>query len=298
MNRRRFLQQAGCVLAGTACAGAAFGQKPTVTLTGEIGITTGTFSKHLNPTSGGPGRTLLDLPRLMREELDLKVIDLMTASFPSLAPDYLDRLRAAADAAGCHLSNLKMNQPGFDLANPDERIRHQAIDEYKRTMTAAARLGVRWVRPISGRAKGASFKPIALAYRALIKHGAPLGITLLIENVGWIKGDTEAIPAIIKEVGPGLRAQPDIGNWDDAVRYEGLAKAFPLAASCDFKAFALQAEGHHAAYDLRRCFQIGWDAGFRGPWCIEHFNDDFVVLLKELKVLRDLLRGWIKTGGR
>jgi hypothetical protein len=44
---------------------------------------------------------------------------------------------------------------------------------------------------------------------------------------------------------------------------------------------------------LRVDFQIGWDAGFRGPWCLEHAHADFPQLLRELGVLRDLLRGWM-----
>jgi hypothetical protein len=45
---------------------------------------------------------------------------------------------------------------------------------------------------------------------------------------------------------------------------------------------------------LRKCFDIGWRACFRGPWCFEHFHDDLGILLKEMVLLRDWLRQWIK----
>ncbi len=298
MNRRAFLQQAVGSVAASTLGFRAVAAESDGSLAAEIGITTGTFSKHLASAPNDGKLALLDLPRLMRDELDIRVIDLMTATVPSLTPDYLDRLRAAADRAGCVLTNLKMNQSGLDIASPDEPARRAALDEYKRTMTAAARLAVRWVRPLPGRAKGVDFTRLASSYRELIEHGARLGITLLIENIGWIKDDAGAIPAIVKEVGAGLRAQPDTGNWTDAARYDGLVKAFPLAASCDFKALKLEPDGSHPAYDLKRCFQIGWDAGFRGPWCLEHSHEDFQTLLRELKLLRDHLRDWIGTGGR
>lgn len=237
---------------------------------------------------------LLDLPKLMREELDLRVIDLMTATLVSLEPGYCEQLRATADRAGCVLTNLKMNNPGLELGSADEAKHRHALAEYQRTMDAAARLGVRWVRPLPG-PKRPDLARLADGYRELMDYGAARGLGVLVENFGWMQGDPEAIPALIKAVGPALRAQPDTGNWTDVARYEGLAKAFPFAVSCDFKAKELGADGAHAAYDLKRCFQIGWDAGFRGPWCFEHQHADLAQLLKNLALLRDQLRGWIRA---
>jgi hypothetical protein len=189
-----------------------------------------------------------------------------------------------------------MNQKGLDMASPIEATRRHAIDEYKRTMTAAAHLGVRWVRPLPSPNRPDT-KLLADGLRELADHGQPLGISILIENFAWIKNDPAAIPAVIAATGGTLRAQPDTGNWTDAARYDGLTKSFPFAVSCDFKAFALALDGSHAAYDLHRCFQIGWDAGFRGPWCLEHAHADLPTLLRELKLLRDQLHQWMQQAG-
>jgi hypothetical protein len=262
-------------------------------LAGQVGVTTGSFVRHLAAERQGGKLWLVDLPGIMRDELDMKVIDLMTATLPSVEPAYLERLRAAAERAGCVLSNLKMNQAGLDLGTDDESLRRRSLAEYKRTMQAAALLGVRWVRPLPG-SKRPDMKTLAASYRELIEFGAPHGISLLVENFGWLGSDAEAIPEVIRAVGEGVAAQPDTGNWiNNDVRYAGLAKAFPLAASCDFKARALGAGGEHPEYDLKRCFDIGWDAGFRGPWCFEHSHSDLTTLYRELALLRDLLRGWI-----
>ena len=294
MNRREFLRSATRSTAFAALSmDAADAAKP-FPLAGEIGITTGSFVRHLSPEPRAGKLRLLDLPKLMREELDLRVIDLMTATLVSLEPDYCDQLRAATDRAGCVLTNLKMNNPGLELGSADEASHRHALNEYQRTMDAAARLGVRWVRPMPG-PKRPEFARLAAGYRELMDYGAARGLGVLVENFGWMQGDPGAIPALIKATGPALRAQPDTGNWTDAARYEGLAKAFPFAVSCDFKAKELGADGSHAAYDLKRCFQIGWDAGFRGPWCFEHQHADLAQLLREMKLLRDLLRGWMRS---
>jgi len=294
MNRRVFLRAAvgGAALA-TLPVNAADAKK-SFPLAGEIGITTGSFVRHLSPTARAGKLRLLDLPELLRSELDMRVIDLMTATLVSLEPGYCEQLRAAADRAGCVLTNLKMNNPGLELGSADEAKHRHAVAEYQRAMDAAARLGVRWVRPLPG-PKRPDPARLAAGYRELMDYGAARGLGVLVENFGWMQGDPDAIPALIKAVGPGLRAQPDTGNWTDAARYDGLAKAFPFAVSCDFKAKELGADGAHAAYDLKRCFQIGWDAGFRGPWCFEHQHADLAQLLKNMARLRDLLRGWMRA---
>lgn len=289
LTRRAFLQL-GSLTAGAQALGSPM--SPRAALDREVGITTGSFMRHLS-SEAQPGKLrLIDLPTLMRNELGMKVIDLMTATLPSMAPDYLDQLRRSAEAQGCILTNLKMNQPGLDMASPDKVIRAKAIAEYKRTIDAAEQLGVRWVRPIPGRRRP-NLNLLAAGYRELIDYAGPKGIELLIENFGWIQTDPDAIPRMIASVGRSLHAQPDTGNWNDNVRDEGLAKAFPHAVSCDFKAFEFDAHGRHPHYDLRKCFQIGWAAGFRGPWCIEHFAPELKRLFREMGSIRDDLARWM-----
>lgn len=289
MNRRGFIRIGSATIAALPFATVA---AELTKLAGEVGVTTGSFVRHLT-AAAQPGKLrLLDLPRIMRDELGMRVIDLMTATLASLEPDYLDKLRAEADRAGCILTNLKMNQKGLDMTSADAEMRKHALNEYKRTIDAAARLGVRWVRPLPG-PKRPDLAICAESYRELIDYAAPRGISLLIENYGWMQSDPDAIPETIKAVGKGLDAQPDTGNWkDNEVRYAGLASAFPLAVSCDFKALELAPDGRHEAYDLPRCFSIGWDAGFRGPWCLEHFHTDLGELYREMRLLRDQLRAW------
>lgn len=297
MNRRDFLRSSlGCAALG-ATARAAVAPPTRASLAGEIGITTGSFMRHLSPERAEGKLRLLDLPKIMRDELDMKVIDLMTATLVSLEPVYLDRLRAAAVDAGRTLTNLKINFSHVDLGSADAAARRHAVAEVKGALDAAARLGVRWVRPLPG-VKRADLAAVAESYRELVGYGGERGLIVLVENIGWMKDDADGVPDLIRAVGPALRAQPDTGNWSDAVRYNGLAKAFPLAASCDFKALELGPDGAHAAYDLRRCFQIGWDAGFRGPWAIEHFHADLRQLLREMGMLRDLLRNWDRAQTR
>jgi len=292
-TRRTFLGAATGAVAFSALTSLRGAAPIRDSLAGEIGLTTGSFMRHLS-AEAAPGKLrLLDLPQLMRDELGMRVMDLMTATLVDLSPVYLDALRAAADRAGCVLTNLKMNQPGLDLGHPDLAVRRHAITSYKLTMDAAARLGVRWVRPLPA-AKRPDYAVLAEGLRELIDYGSGRGLGVLIENFGWLMDDPDAIPAVIRATGAELKAQPDTGNWTDAARYAGLAKAFPFAVTCDFKAFQLDANDEHPRYDLKRCFQTGWDAGYRGPWCFEHFHTDLKGLVRGMGILRDRIRQWTR----
>jgi len=110
-----------------------------------------------------------------------------------------------------------------------------------------------------------------------------------------MESDPESVPRPAKDIDRNIAVSPDTGNWkNNSIRYKGLAKAFPLAVSCDFKARKLGPKGEHKLYDLKRCFDIGWKSSFSGPWCLEHANPNRDHLFRELAQLRDLLRGWMK----
>jgi len=293
MQRRSFLIAVPSVLAAARHCLAGDAVKPKSDLAGAMGITTGSFSRHVSEMPAKGKLVMLDLPKIMQGELDLKVIDLMTATLPSLEPAYCERFRAAAEKAGCVITNLKMNQKDLDMASRDEATRLHALTIYKKTIDAAQRLGCRWVRPLPGK-KMPDMQLLTAAYRELIEYAGPKGISLLIENNAWLSDDPEAIPRVIQAVGKGIAAQPDTGNWKPMARYAGLEKAFPLAVTCDFKALTLGPNGEHADYDLRRCFDIAWQSGFRGPWCFEHFHEELGMLFREFGLLRDMLRVWMK----
>jgi len=293
-TRREFLQSSAAALAVSHELFADAKPKPSP-LAREIGITTSSLSGHLVPKPRRGKFTLLELPKILRDELDMRVIDLNTSSPASFEPRYLDKVRKAVADAKCVLTNLKLNQRGLDMSSSVKAVREKAFQEYERSIDAAARLGIRWARPLPLKQKP-DMKLHVAAYRRLADYAAKRGVQMLVENYGWMEDDADSVAKLIKAVGKGIAASPDTGNWkDNTVRYAGLAKTFPLAVTCDFKARQLGPKGEHKLYDLKRCFDIGWKAGFHGPWCLEHAHRDRKTLFRELGLLRDMLRGWIKA---
>lgn len=296
-SRRHFLKTSTLGLGALPYASSAEAAAP-IPVTGLIGVTTGSFFSHLTFGKEKEKISMLDLPAVMRNELDLRVIDFMSRTLDSFEPAYLERLRGAIADNHCIATNLKCNQRGIDMASPDAEKRSHALKIYRESIDAALLLGCRWIRPVAGGGKIPDRKLLAESFRKLIDYGADRGIGILIENTGWVANDPKAIPEMITLVGDGLHASPDTGNWkDDEIRYAGLTDAYPHAITSDFKAFQLEPDGSHPKYDLEKCFDTGWNAGFRGPWCIEHFHTDLPGLIKGFGTVRNLLRGWIDAKG-
>lgn len=296
ITRREFLAAGlGTVVTATVVRADEEKKPARASLAREVGITTGSFSRQLQ---ANPQRFQLPgLIKVIRDELQMRVVDVYTPSLASFEPKYLDEVRKAADDAGCLLTNLKLNQPGLDPGSRDKDLREKSLAEYKRSIDAAVRLGMRWVRPLPGPNRP-DRELLVAGYRELADYAAERGVQLLVENFGWMQGDPKALVELLDAVGKNIAASPDTGNWTtNDVRYDGLARAFPRAVTCDFKARDLGPNGEHDAYNLKKCFQIGWDAGFRGPWCIEHGHADAQTLFRELRNLRDNLRQWIAAQG-
>ena len=263
-------------------------------LYGAMGLVTASLSAHIATKPGGKDKfTLLELPKIMADELGLKVIDFNTMNFHTFDPGYLEKLRLAAEQAGCLMTNLKMNQK-VDMNSKDPSIRTEAMKVYKESIDAAALLGLQWVRPLPRSETPDRIRHVD-AYRELIDYAGEKGIVVLVENFGWMMSDPDSVVKLIREIdNKGVAVGVDTGNWTtNEIRYPALEKSFPLAVTCDFKAKTMGPKGEHKLYDLKRCFEIGWQAGFRGPWCFEHGHKDRAQAFKELVLLRDWMKEWM-----
>lgn len=287
ISRRSFVAAAALATASVANAG------PRPSLAGMIGITTG----GLNYQRENKILDAMSLPRFVRDELGTTLIDLNTRWLTAFDDKYIGNVRNNAEKRGCFFSNLKVNHRYGSLTTGNVADRRKAVEHSQQLVRVAKRLGCRWIRFSFPKTPAGSQPETLQPYRDLAKYAQEREVQLLVENGGWLKSDPDAIPRIVKLVGKNIASGPDTGNWNDDVRWEGLAKAFPSAATCDFKVFELNAEKKHERYDIRRCFEIGWKAGFRGPWAIEHWNQDLKQYAKDVRHLRDQLGGWMREKG-
>ena len=90
LNRRQFIQTTALSAAGLALGTSqvAVGKPSTdqvPELANAIGIVSASAHAQMTGRAQGRAFTLLDLPGILRNELDLKVVDLNTSSFPDFA---------------------------------------------------------------------------------------------------------------------------------------------------------------------------------------------------------------------
>lgn len=291
-TRRRFLAHGFCVSAAIGAPRSSCAElRPGVP--GDVGVNVSSFTRQIRTKEAGQHVDPFDLPRILRDEVNVRIIDLVSTTLNTREHRTLGRFRASAEAAGCTITNLKVNEQNLPFDGQDPAERRRARDEYKRWIDAAVVLGARWLRPFPAIIKP-DWDTLVDGYRELAEYAEPRGITLLIENFRWLEKEPDAIPRLVAALRGHVAAQPDTGNWfDDATRRTGLARAFPHAASADFKVQKLGPAGEHPAYDLRVCFELGYAAGFRGPWCIEHLHQDRATLIRELRDIVTQLRAWI-----
>ncbi|MSU48421.1 MAG: hypothetical protein EXS37_04895 [Opitutus sp.] len=300
MGRRQFIAT-GTVLAGGLATRAHGAVAQNAAWAGEVGLTTSSIFRQM--TEGRTNRKfdLLDLPKIMRDELGMKVLDLNSGSFASRDPAQLERFRHALDEAGCAVSNVKVNTTvlgvkvqDLSIESADRATREKAIDLYRDWILAASRVGARWVRPFPSDVRP-DLAVLVESLTELADFADGLKMSVILENAGWMTSDADAIPRVVEAMGGRIGAQPDTGSWENnALREAGLVKAFPHAVSCDFKFGKIGPNGEHTAYDLKHCFDLGWQAGFRGPWVLEHAGENTKELFRELTWVRDQLKTWMR----
>tara|TARA_R110002049_G_scaffold27321_4_gene94485 strand:- start:23282 stop:24232 length:951 start_codon:yes stop_codon:yes gene_type:complete len=258
----------------------------TSSLESMVGITCG----------GGLGRQrergeldLFSVPKYVHEELGMRLIDLNTRWTTPYSEKELAKARETAERTGCYFSNLKVNYNVGNMYSDDAAERRQAVQEARSQVDAAKTLGTRWIRFTIPQ----QHADAPVAHIELAQYAHEQGLKLLVENGGWMKSHPGAISSVVKAIGGYAAACPDTGNWDDDLRAEGLRKSFVGAESCDFKVFELGKNHQHAEYDLKQCFDLGWNAGFRGPWIIEHMKDATENFARDTVYIRELLQKWI-----
>jgi len=253
----------------------------------EIGITTGGFDHQRERGE----LTLENLPDFLNSELGMRLIDVNTLWFTSFREAYVRACRDVASASGCVFTNLKVNHPIGDLYDKNVDLAALAMTEAQQMVDVAEQLGAKWVR--FNLPQPETLIGDLSAHRQLAEYAAGKSVSLVVENGGWMRARADSIALGLAAIGDHAVAGPDTGNWNDEVRDSGLAQSFPQAATCDFKVFDLDADGRHAKYDLRRCFDIGHETGYRGPWLLEHWHEDTSALVRDLLLLRDQLRSWM-----
>ena len=142
LNRRQFLRLGFASFASPALVHAATRADRHAPLPDSVGINIGSFNRHSQAPDPSQRIDPYDIPQMMREELDVRVIDMLHSTLNTQDRAALDKFRARAERAGCVVSNVKINIRD-PFGSDDVAAQRRGLDDYKSWIDVAAILGAR-----------------------------------------------------------------------------------------------------------------------------------------------------------
>lgn len=246
--------------------------------------------------------TLLDFPRVARQEFDIHAVELNSPFFVSRDKRYLTELDEIAMGEGVDLLNIAVDDMG-DLCNRDRTARQRAIESNANWLPVAVHLGCTAIRVNTGGKDLENDRDALMwavdAYLELAERGRKAGVVVLIENHGGISSNPDNIIEIIEAVNsPWIGTLPDFGNFPPGIdRYDALEKLMPYAAAIHAKMYEFNEQGLEAKIDVPRCFNIIQKANYDGYLGVEFEGegDEHDGVLKAKKLLERCISGELKV---
>lgn len=249
--------------------------------------------------------TLLDFPKLARQEYGVDSVELVSTFFESQSARYLNELRENLERERLPVLNIAVDTG--NLSSPDERVRRTDLETIKQWFHVARALGSAAIRVNTGDARPddqAALDRIIKGYQELVTHGQESGVKLCIENHGGASSDPANIAQILSALDtPWFATCPDVNNFVGETWEEGMRIMAPRALAVHVKNWSYspdgwqtkqQRDGTTARYNLKDSLRIMKEAGFKGPLSFEYNHveqDERVGVKKGIEYTKQLLAG-------
>lgn len=219
--------------------------------------------------------TLLDVPQHHRDRFGIRKLEFWNEHFESIEPDYLAKLKAKIQAAGCQLLNVQIDRISYDLASTDEAARLKSVKDVKEWIDAVSFLGSTCIRINPGRPRGTVEKSIE-SLKELGAYAKSKNLIIITANHFGIEMDPDKHVQIVKGAGPGVYTEPDFGNYPhDNQLYSKLEKIVPYAYIVSAKMDTFDSNMEHVSYDFDRCIQLCEKLGFKGVYMVAQYSSKF-----------------------
>jgi L-ribulose-5-phosphate 3-epimerase len=215
---------------------------------------------------------------LIRKVADwgLDGLDCTVYWFPNTSDPYLASLRKLAFKNGVQIYNAGVR---VRLAQPTAELRHAEVENIKKWVDVADRLGASHVRVFGGAIPPEATEQQAIAWAVeVLKRGAEYagakGITLGVEDDGGLTTAAGPTIEIVKQTGsPWAGINADSGN----LRVDGYSQfdsMLPYATSVHLKVDIAGADGKKETADWGRLLGMLGKAGYRGFVGLEYEGDN------------------------
>ena len=179
-----------------------------------------------------------------------------------------------------------------DLADPDDDRRNEAVENHKKWIDAAQKLGCHSIRVNTFGTNEPDIWKVAVVdgLKKLSAYAATKNINVLCENHGWLSSDAPKLMQAIQEVNmSNCGTLPDFGNWcvkrkDGAQwgdceevypdKYEGIKLMLPAAKAVSAKSYAFDENGNETTLDYPRILQLVKNSGYTGFIGVEYEGNE------------------------
>lgn len=178
-----------------------------------------------------------------------------------------------------------------DLADPSEEVRNIAVENHKKWVDAAQKLGCHAIRVNTfGTNDPKLWVPSVVdGLKKLSEYAATKNINVLCENHGWLSSDVPVLMQAIEKVNmDNCGTLPDFGNWcikrkAGAVwgecqevyedKYKGIEMMLTKAKAISAKAYDFDENGNETTLDFPRIIKLVKNSGYTGYIGVEYEGD-------------------------
>jgi L-ribulose-5-phosphate 3-epimerase len=269
MNRRHFLTTAAASVVAAAVPDARIRQPPP----GKARFRTGLVAYSYRQELQAKAMTYEDLIRIA-VETGTDGIDMTVYWLPSTSDDYLLPLRRLAYKNRVEIYSIGTR---VRLAQPTVELREQQLNELRKWLDVAQKVGATHVRVFGGVTPAGTSLEQAIGFAAeTLKRGAEdagaRGLILGVEDDGGITDFAKETIEIVKRAdSPWAGMNLDIGNFRPPAVYDQIEMSIPYAVSTHVKTELALDDGKTRAHvDWDRVFKMFAAHGFRGYMGLEY----------------------------
>jgi len=218
--------------------------------------------------------TNLDFPGIAKRKYNLDAVEYVSSFFKGKAEDnqYLTSLKDSCTKNGVTSLLIMVDGEG-NLADTSAAARQKAVENHYKWVKAAKFLGCHSIR-VNAAGRGTMGQMQAAAIDGLGKlaeYASGFGINVIVENHGGNSSIGRWLTEIIKAVNrPNIGTLPDLGNFYEYDRYQGVKEMMPFAKGVSGKTHDFDAAGNETVIDYEKMMKIIADSGFKGYIDVEY----------------------------
>ena len=218
--------------------------------------------------------TNLDFPGIAKTKYNLDAVEYVSTFFKGKGEDiqYLTSLKDSCKKYGVKSLLIMVDGEG-NLADTSAAVRQKAVENHYKWVKAAQFLGCHSIR-VNAAGRGTMGQVQAAAIDALTKlsdYAAKYNINVIVENHGGNSSIGKWLAEIMKAVNrPNCGTLPDLGNFYEYDRYQGVKDIIPFAKGVSGKTNDFDADGNETKVDYVKMMKIISDAGFTGYVDVEY----------------------------